>query len=125
MERTMDSCPKTDAECAKYGFRWSWEDVSKKSMVVGKGPIAVPTDLEKLVAYFGAQWVLGILDGQSLRVITQRCRNELYAKHNTSRDELMENNWKRMHGIRNNHIADPTCLSDELLVEEMKRRGLI
>lgn len=90
-----------------YGIRFDLEDVAKRmgenasdKRVIGQAPIAVVTDLDKFRAHFGDDVVLGIMDGTSIRVMSQDVgRRGLEAKD--SLDTMKAAIYNRLKGVRN------------------------
>jgi hypothetical protein len=94
---------------ADFGISFTSEPVAQRAgpnatdrKVIGNGQIAVVTDLNKFVEHFGADVVLGILDGTSIRVMSQDVsRRGLTATPKASDDQIREAIYNRLKGVRN------------------------
>lgn len=97
---------------ADLGIEWSEEQVrrqngdnaSDKAALRGTAQIPVVKDLDKFVAHFGANCVLGIMDGTSVRVMAQDVNRRLLAK-GADAESIREAVYNRLKGVRNATIA--------------------
>lgn len=92
----------------ELGIKWSEEQVrrqngdnaSDKAALRGTAQIPVVQDLDKFVAHFGANCVLGIMDGTSIRVMAQDVNRRLLAK-GADAESIREAVYNRLKGVRN------------------------
>ena len=94
---------------AEMGIRFVSEDVRKQHgdhasdrSIVGKGQIAVVEDTDKFRAHFGDGVLLGILDGTSVRVMSQDVSRRTLAKNSSAKPEdIQAAIYNRLKGVRN------------------------
>jgi len=98
----------TENDYAEMGLRFDAEVVSKQRgdhasdrVELGNGQIAVVTDLEKFRAAFSDATILGILDGTSIRVMSQDVSRRLLNKGTKAADVIQSAIINRLHGVRN------------------------
>lgn len=98
----------TENDYAEIGLRFDTETVSKQRgdhasdrVELGNGQIAVVTDLDKFRAAFKDECVLGILDGTSIRVMSQDVSRRLLNKGTKKADEIQAAIINRLKGVRN------------------------
>lgn len=92
-----------------FGITFASEPVAQRAgpnatdrRVIGNGQIAVVNDLNKFVEHFGEQVVLGILDGTSIRVMSQDVsRRGLTATPKATTEQIQEAIYNRLKGVRN------------------------
>lgn len=112
-----------------YGITFQTEPVAKRAgpnatdrKVIGNGQIAVVTDLDKFVKHFGPSVVLGILDGTSIRVMSQDVsRRGLDAKQ--SPEQIQEAIYNRLKGVRNRGAGGTTEVIIHVLPDGTKYTG--
>jgi hypothetical protein len=102
--RTAKLNPRYD----EIGLRFDAEEVSKQHgpngsdrVSLGNGQIAVVTDLDKFRKAFGDECVLGILDGTSIRVMSQDVSRRLIGKGTKGADAIQAAIINRLKGVRN------------------------
>ena len=93
---------------AEMGLRFDTEEVSKQRgdhasdrVVLGNGQIAVVTDLDKFREAFTDSCVLGILDGTSIRVMSQDVSRRLLNKGTKKAEDIQAAIINRLKGVRN------------------------
>jgi len=98
----------TENDYAEMGLRFDTEVVSKQRgdhasdrVELGNGQIAVVTDLEKFRTAFSDATILGILDGTSIRVMSQDVSRRLLNKGTKAADAIQSAIINRLHGVRN------------------------
>src|SRR5688500_6532166 len=98
----------TENDYAEMGIRFDTETVSKQRgdhasdrVELGNGQIAVVTDLEKFRAAFSDETVLGILDGTSIRVMSQDVSRRLLNKGTKKAEDIQAAIINRLRGVRN------------------------
>lgn len=98
----------TENDYAEMGLRFDTEVVSKQRgdhasdrVEIGNAQIAVVTDLEKFRTAFSDATVLGILDGTSIRVMSQDVSRRSLEKGVKSPDVIQAGIINRLRGVRN------------------------
>lgn len=98
----------TENDYAEMGLRFDTEVVSKQRgehasdrVELGNGQIAVVTDLDKFRAAFSDETVLGILDGTSIRVMSQDVSRRLLNKGTKKSEDVQAAIINRLRGVRN------------------------
>lgn len=98
----------TENDYAEMGLRFDTEEVSKQRgdhasdrVVLGNGQIAVVTDLDKFRTGFGDGCVLGILDGTSIRVMSQDVSRRMLNKGTKDAATIQAAIINRLKGVRN------------------------
>src|SRR5436853_7488124 len=98
----------TENDYAEMGLRFDAEEVSKQHgpngsdrVSLGNGQIAVVTDLEKFRMAFTDSVVLGILDGTSIRVMSQDVSRRLVGKAQKKAEDIQAAMINRLRGVRN------------------------
>lgn len=98
----------TENDYAEMGLRFDTEVVSKQRgdhasdrVEIGNAQIAVVTDLEKFRTAFSDATVLGILDGTSIRVMSQDVSRRSLEKGVKSPDAIQAGIINRLRGVRN------------------------
>ena len=93
---------------AEYGIEFVAEEVAKqngdhasdRATFNTKAQIAVVRDLEKFRAHFGDDTVKGILDGTSVRVMSQDVNRRLLGKGIKDESSLQTAVYNRLKGVR-------------------------
>jgi hypothetical protein len=98
----------TENDYAEMGIRFDTEEVSKQRgdhasdrVVIGNAQIAVVTDLDKFRTSFGDATILGILDGTSIRVMSQDVSRRSLEKGVKAADAIQAGVINRLKGVRN------------------------
>lgn len=98
----------TENDYAEMGLRFDMEVVSKQRgdhasdrVEIGNAQIAVVTDLEKFRTAFSDATVLGILDGTSIRVMSQDVSRRSLEKGVKAADVIQAGIINRLRGVRN------------------------
>jgi len=104
----------SDHTWENYGITWLEEVVSKtegntKVEMRGKAQIPSVTDLTKVIEHFGAESVMGSLNGTSWRVMAQDvCRRMLAANSSAKAEDIRTAVYNRLKGVRNAAVATRT-----------------
>lgn len=114
-----------------YGLTFVTEPVAQRAgpnasdkRTVGNGQIAKVTDLTKFVAHFGEPVVLGILDGTSIRVLSQDVsRRGLTATPKQSAEQIQAAIYNRLKGVRNRGAGGTTEVIIHVLPNGEKYTG--
>lgn len=92
----------------EMGLRFDTEVVSKQRgehasdrVELGNGQIAIVTDLDKFRTFFGDAVILGILDGTSIRVMSQDVSRRLLNKGTKKATDIQAAIVNRLRGVRN------------------------
>lgn len=111
------------------GIEWVLEEVSEQvgtnktsRRVLGSVPIPIPRDLDKIVAEYGADSVMGSLNGTSWRVIAQDIGRRGLAA-NISVDEMKSRFDARIRGLRNAPMT--RTVVREVVVEKVVRQNVL
>jgi hypothetical protein len=98
----------TENDYAEMGIRFDTESVSKQRgdhasdrVELGNGQIAIVTDLEKFRTAFTDTVILGILDGTSIRVMSQDVSRRLLNKGTKKAEDIQAAIINRLRGVRN------------------------
>jgi len=98
----------TENDYAEMGLTFATESVSKQRgdhasdrVELGNGQIAIVTDLEKFRTAFSDECVLGILDGTSIRVMSQDVSRRLLNKGTKKAEDIQAAIINRLKGVRN------------------------
>lgn len=116
---------------ADFGITFTAEPVAKRAgpnatdrKVIGNGQIAVVTDLTKFVEHFGAPVVLGIMDGTSVRVMSQDVsRRGLEATPKHTPEQIQDAIYNRLKGVRNRGAATTKEIIVHILPDGTKYTG--
>lgn len=116
------------ANPALIGCRWSWETVKHDGMEIPDIPVLIVDDDPLFAEEIGRDRLNAIHNAaSSIRVVCQRMRIDVFKNRSLSKTDRALINMKRVLGMRV-AVGTPTTpesLSDDVLVAEMKRRGLI